>query len=1198
MDLSQFSALFNRIASKEHTQNDLRILSEWLPEGRITVATGERAVAITGDANDTIIVTGDNNYIVYKGADADEIRRVIEEVLASRRPRALLTHADFAARAEHSTVTGHRAPLVGRQTQLSVINALLKSDTHIIVLHGPGGIGKTRLLLALSDLVPDDACLWYIRAEAETIEWELTNLNPDCDHILVVDDAHRFSRLPQLHEALINPNISGRVKIVLATRDVFKDTVVNLLSPPSSVKLADVNVQPLSNAEIDELMRYEPFSIADEYSRHAILGIAEGNPLFAGIAAHLVQRGESLVGLSRDQVLVRYLTDIIQDLAEAGYGDRYLAYIEIIAALGIIDLNNQALRERIREVIGINQVEEERMVARLDDTGLVERYWMTLKLTSEVIADHILIHHFFDPVTRSADFKSQIIDPFFEFRPKEILENLSRAEIKSESVALGTLLGQKLSEMLRIVQEGSNQGRITILEWLKGVAYFRPDDVLAILAIIIDSPEKPVEYYQDRWWGRVEITHVMVLSKTIDLLEYTTYRGELQNTIGYLYKLSEFNPESEAYNPVREKARKALQDLAEYKPRKPFGFQLVVLDEITTWIEQCSEHDLKWIVDILQALLKMEYMGAETDPTEPHKVLIKQGILPPLDILREIRGRAIDTLIEIFSRADSLAFRLKIVCTLENAAPAFMPDMNATPELFTWLSPDWEKAAVFFLDVVVPGGELPIIDVIASWADNRRRFGGTSPAMINSLREQIENHEQYPLYKLLIGWHRWDTEKNEDWREAEEERKQAVFQYMETITPATIDEVIEDLATIAGQAREAGENGFMYLNILLKSLGEKQPPLASLLINRAIEDELAIKHHLGDVLSGLVIGAPDLAWDYTVNWIESDDPDLWLSVAESYRYANWSDLHARDWDILGELALKGDRRVDHQILSYTCRFATYNKYLAVKLLKEWAARGDESILNHVAQNLDWPNEQRSGWAVEFDDPQDYLEIIQNFERLPSLDHYAEGALDRLGEFGPDLVIDFIERRVMNAARRGAEAFTYRAVPDSISRAFDEIRTRPQYLDILRRVRDWMLRDDIWFRRTAPNVLKSISGGLGTPLYRVLMEWVETGEGEKLQKIAQALRDFNIGKPFYDLCREIIIRTDDEKILGSISGAIHTTPGAISGGMSTFTKQRIDEIIPWLKDEDFRVRRFGQLVIQELQRELERNIAEEAFEDRS
>ncbi len=1197
MDLSQLKALFNRIATREHTRDDLKILRECLFEDRFEIASGERAVTVTGDVNDVIIITGDNN-IVYKGVDAETIKKVIDEVVTSNQPRALLTHADFAARAEHSTITGHRAPLVGRRMQLSEIEALIMSEISIIVLHGPGGIGKTRLLLGLSDITPRDTCLWYIRAEADTIERELTNLNPDCNYILVVDDAHRFSRLNQLREALINPNFLGHIKIVLATRSVFKDTVVNLLCSPSNIKFADVNVQPLSNVEIDELLCNEPFLIAHKDARHAILGIADGNPLFAGIAAHMVRRGESLVGLSRDQVLVSYLTDIVHDLAEADHGDQYLAYIEIMSALGTIDLNYRELREHIREVIGINQIEEERMIAQLDDAGLVERYWMKLRLTSEVIADHILIHHFFDPATRSADFKSQILDPFFEFRPKEILENLSRAEIKSESLEMGTLLGQKLEEMLRIVREGNNQDRITILEWLENVAYFRPDDILAILAIIINDPEKPTEYYQDRLWGRFEVTQVMVLSKTVELLEHTIYRGDLKNAIDYLYKLTIYHPENDAYNPVREKAQKALHDLAEYKPRKPYGIQLVLLDEITKWIEKCPENDLIWIVDILQALLKMVYMGVETDPTEPNKVLIKQGYLPPIDPLREIRERAIDMLIEIYSRADSLANRLKIVNALEDAAPDFMPDMHASQEIFAWLSTDWETAAKFFSDVVIPDGELPIINVIANWVDNRRRFDGTFPSRIKSLQEQIEHHEQYQLYKLLIGWHPWDREKYKDFRDAEEQRRQAVFQYLDTITPPIIDMVVESLATIVYQAREAGENDYTYLRFLLKRLAEKQPALASQLINRAIKDELAIKHHLGDVLSGLIIGAPDIASENITKWTESDDPDLWLSVAESYRDANWSDLQIRDWDILEELALKRDHRIEHQILSYTWRFAPINKNLAIKLLKEWAARGDESILNHIAQNLGWPNEHRDGWAIEFDDPQELLEIIQNFDRLPTLNYDAEETLNRFGEIDPNLVIDFIEKRIKIASTKDAEALNYRVIPHSRSRAFDNIRTNPQYLDILRRVRDWMLRDDIWFRMNTADVLKNITGGLGAPLYRVLMEWVEAGEVEKLQGIVQILREFNTGKLFYDLSREIIIRTDDKGILGSISAVFHTTPGVISGPMSNFTKQRIEEVNPWLNDEDFRVRRFGRQVTQQLQSHLEREEAEETYEKRN
>ena len=1197
MNSDQITKLFNRIAGKQLTEQDKTTLLEWLPKAPIGIVYGERAVAITGDINDVIIITGDNN-IVYKGPDAEAIRAIVDEITITRRPRSLLSRTDFGARVEHNCLTGFQAPLVGRQTLLLKIETLFSNGTNLIVLHGSGGVRKTRLLLELANIVPENVHLWYIRTEAESIEWEINNLDPNVHYVLVIDDAHRFSHMSQIRELLVNPQMVERVTILLVTRTVFKDSVVNKLSPPINIKLADVDVQPLSNAEIDEILRNGPFLLVSEDVRNAILIIAEGNPLFAGIAALLVGRGESLIGLNRDQVLVRYLSEIIRNLADAGYGNQYIAFIEIMSALGSIDLNNQVLHERICEVIGLNHIDTERMILRMVDTGLVERYWMTLKLTSEVLSDHILIYHFFDPSTRQADFKAQIIEPFFEIKPKEILGNLSRAEIKFESTEVGTILGQKLTEILALVKDGSNQERLTILEWLENVAYFRPDDLLAILATVIEGQEKPTEKFQDRLWGPIDFTHAMVLNKSVALLEHIIYRGDLRDAIKYFYSLATYQPENQIYKPVRENAQKVLLDIAGYQLRKPFNIQLVLLGSIDDWVRKSLEKDLKWIVEVIQPMLKMEYMSTETDLTKAHSILIKEGFLNPTTVLREIRVCALDTIIRIYSVAGSLVSRLKIIRALEDAAPAFMTNTKVPQELFDWLMPDWGKVAKFYLEVVIPGEELPVIDVIEKWAHSERRFGGMFPKAIILLQEQIAGHERYQLYRLLIGWYRWDTYKFGGWQDAEEKRKQEGYKYLLTITPATIDKTIDDLVIIVRQAREAGENGFMYLNILLKSLGENQPTLACCLVDRTILEDLELKYHLGDVVAGLMIGDPTKAWVYIKKWIESDNPNLWQSVAESYRYSSWSDLQTRDWDILRELAQKGNGGVDHRILSYIFQFAPINNGLATELLREWANRGNEALLTHLADVLNWPNGKGDGWAIEFNDPQVYLEIIQNFERLSSLGNHSEGILKRLAEVEPGLVIDFIEKRIINASMLGSEAPGFHAVPLGIFSAFDNIRMSSQYLDILRRVRDWMLRDDGWFRRTTPDVLKSISGGLGAPLYRVLAEWVQSGEAKKLQALSFILRDFNIGNSFYDLSREIIIQTDDEKTLDSISAAIHTTPGVISGPMSIFTQQRIDEVAPWLKDENLRVRRFGQKVILELQKDFEREKAEEAYEDRN
>ncbi len=235
--------------------------------------------------------------------------------------------------------------------------------------------------------------------------------------------------------------------------------------------------------------------------------------------------------------------------------------------------------------------------------------------------------------------------------------------------------------------------------------------------------------------------------------------------------------------------------------------------------------------------------------------------------------------------------------------------------------------------------------------------------------------------------------------------------------------------------------------------------------------------------------------------------------------------------------------------------------------------------------------------MEFEDPQDFLEIIQHFGRLPQLDFHVERCLDRLGQIAPMQVIDFIEQRITIAYEREAQERRYEPVPFQFARAMESIRESEEYPDVLRRVRNWMLRENFWFRWEAPYVLKAIAGGLDKTLYAVLTEWVESDEVEKLRATATILREFNEGDAFYKLSREIIRRTDDRKVLGEVEGAISSTPGVISGFVS-FYQKRLEAISPWLEDEYLRVRLFARRMVDLLQSMIEREQAEEEWERRS
>ncbi len=1112
---------------------------------------------------------------------------------------SLLNAGEFAARAEQVALLSHKGTMVGREQMLDQTASHLEGPSRIIILHGPGGVGKTRLLLALPDIIPENLQLWYTRTEAESIERDLATLDRNQQHVIVVDDAHRFAPLPHLREVLVNPDYAGKVKLVLSTRSVFSEYVTFSFPQIPGDRIAYLELGPLTNADTDRLLQDEPYNIVDGHVRRALISVAEGNPLIAQIGARLFQHGADVIGLARDEVLAHYFDEIIHDLAEAGYDDRYVRYLEVLAALGTLDMGNDALRQRVQEVVGISPSEEESIVARLVESGLIDCYWKTLKIASEVLADHILVSHFFDPKTRRTDYQKQIIEPFLPLKAKELLTKLAEAEVKGESREAGVLLGHKLEELYQAIGTQGNIARLTILDWLPDVAYLRADEVLAIVARIIDSEEQPSEAYRDRWWGAYQIGHDMVLDKAVEILSRCKYRA-LRDSIVYLHKLARYRPDEKSYDQVREKARKALVEIAEFRPRQPYAVQLTLLEPIPRWLAQDFAGNRDLALALLEPMLSIGLHSAETDPTEPSKVVFRRGLLNPVEPLKHIREQALGILYNMYPQATSAPERLRIVQVLDGAVP-FSPGIRVPDETIEWLRPDCVNTARFFSEVVIEKAELPVLDAISKWLRRARRWAGYEDEVLDRLNEQLKSHHLYQLYRLLVGWRRWDKDgldEELDWREAERRRQEAIEHYLGQLGPGTFDQAIRELEIIAHQAYSVGETGIKWFDQLLRCLSEEYPDLAQKLVDRAIAEKLTLKHHLGHAIAGFRKRAPEIADGYLRHWVTSDDTILWLATAHSYRFMDWAQMKSEDWEILRQLVAHDSAAVDHEVIGLTWQYVFYNPDLAVEVLKTMAVRGDKAILQRIADVLSWLDDTQEGWTIEFEDPQDYLEIIQNFERLPYLDFDVEICLDRLGQIAPMRVIDFIEQRIAAAHERKTEDEQYTAVPFQFTRTMDSIRNSAEYTDVLRRVRDWVLRDDFSFRWEAPHVLKAISGGLEETLCAVLMEWVNSGEVEKLRSVAAILQEFNEGSAFYDLSHEIIRRTDDREVLGSIAGALGSTPGVISGPMSAFYQKRLEATSAWLEDEDSRVRRFANRIANSLQTTIEREQAEEELERRS
>lgn len=252
------TTIIQRVVGTSLTLEQQQQLLEEIQSGQATLATGNRALVVGGNADNAVLITGDRNIvgdrnIIFEGADAEVIRQYLQPSrvgIPENLPRSGVVR------------------FVGRDAELSQLHQQLQvnQQSAVFAISGMGGIGKTELALqyALQYQAIYPAGICWVSAKSVDIGTQivqfarsLLNLNPSEDlklleqirfcwrHwqsgevLLVFDDVTDYAAV----KPYFPPSTAPRFKVLITTRlrlgVSVKQLELEVLDEPAALALLE-----------------------------------------------------------------------------------------------------------------------------------------------------------------------------------------------------------------------------------------------------------------------------------------------------------------------------------------------------------------------------------------------------------------------------------------------------------------------------------------------------------------------------------------------------------------------------------------------------------------------------------------------------------------------------------------------------------------------------------------------------------------------------------------------------------------------------------------------------------------------------------------------------------------------------------------------------------------------------------------------
>ena len=516
----------------------------------------------------------------------------------------------FARWLKQDRLFNHTWQLVGRTELVSALDQFCQDETkRVALLVGRGGIGKTKLLHAFAEAFSSkhpNRMLRFVEENLPLTEEAVSEL-PETSCMIVVDDAHRAENLGPLFAASVQPG--SKKKLLLSTRPQRLDFLKAELTRAGFDYTELCEVPPLKHLSREDVKALARQALGPKFA-HLDRRLAEATwdcPLVTVVGGKLLASEaidpKLLEGHNgfRAEVLNRFQDIIVGRIADGRDPQFYADLLQVLSATAPFSLERNEFVKAAADFLQRKPEDVIKGIGELERIGVLLRRGRRLRVTPDVLADHILHRACIAANGQPTGYAERVFATFASVQPERVFLNLAELDWRVQvSAKIPPLLSAIWKELEEVLVTGQPEKKAWVIGLTKEVAYYQPEQALRMVELGLKhlpaaTGRKP-GFFEVSWRDHI-------LRSLPDILRRCAYTLEsLPKAACYLWKLGKGDQRQLNQHP--EHAFRLLTELAAYSRDKPLSYYEALLDTVISWLREPGIHSHpNSVMDVLDKFL-------------------------------------------------------------------------------------------------------------------------------------------------------------------------------------------------------------------------------------------------------------------------------------------------------------------------------------------------------------------------------------------------------------------------------------------------------------------------------------------------------------------------------------------------------------------------------------------------------------------